>query len=94
MSTYAEGTKFHICIPIEESSLQRLSDVAKYVTDLGFVRFQVGDSIFSVADPFEDEVYLSGGHIVIDRLVTKTGEDERYQFETRLKDSLSLAFQK
>jgi excinuclease UvrABC ATPase subunit len=32
--------------------------------------------------------------VIVDRLVAKTSEEERYQFETRLKDSLSLAYQK
>ncbi len=94
VSIYGEGTKFHIGIPLRESSLQSLSGVAKYVTDLWFVRFQIGEEVFSVADAFEDDVYAGWWYIIIDRLIVKTKEEERYQFETRLKDSLSLAFSK
>ena len=37
---------------------------------------------------------MGGGYIIIDRLVIKKSPEEKHQFETRLKDSLSLAFSK
>lgn len=95
MSKYGEGLKFHILIPLDGNrEFATLQEVASFVSDLGFVRFQVGDATYSIADPFEGEVYTGNGSIIIDRLVTKTTEEERHQFETRLKDSVSLAFSK
>ncbi len=93
--TYNEGSKFHILVPLDKSrSYSTLQEVALSVTDMGFVRFQIGEHIHSVADTFEEEKYSSWALIVIDRLVVKTTEEEKHQFETRLKDSISLAFQK
>lgn len=95
LSKYVEGEKVHICIPIDiHREFSTLSEVSKYVADIGFVRFQIGDTIYSVADAFADEEYTDGGYVVIDRLVVKTGEEEKPLFDTRFKDSVSLAFQK
>lgn len=95
MAKYVEGEKIHICIPIADArEFTFLSEVAKYVADIGFVRFQIGDTVYSVADTYTDESYAGGGYIIIDRLVVKCGEDEKSQFEVRYKDSASLAFQK
>jgi excinuclease ABC subunit A len=58
MAKYGEGTKFHILIPIDHNrDFSKLSDVAIFVTDAGFVRFQIGDMTYSVADTFEDTPY-------------------------------------
>lgn len=54
----------------------------------------MGDSVFSVADSLESVAYTGDIFIIIDRLVVKASEDEKHQFETRLKDSISLAFLK
>jgi excinuclease ABC subunit A len=95
VSKYGEGIKFHILIPIDRNrNFATLREVASAVSDMGFVRFQIGQEIYSVADPFEGELYSGEGDIIIDRLVTKTTEEEKHQFETRLKDSISLAFNK
>ncbi len=95
MSKYGEGSKFHILIPLDTNrGFTTLKEVASFVSDLGFVRFQIGEILYSVADAFEWELYTGNGSIIIDRLVIKTSEEERHQFETRLKDSLSLAFSK
>lgn len=48
--------------------------------------------MYSVADSFETETVIGDVRIIIDRLVVKSKEEERHQFETRLKDSISLAF--
>lgn len=93
VSKYGEGTKFHILIdPVSERNFTSLVEVSKYVSDLGFVRFQIGEKIYSVADDMSEIAYEPGVKIIIDRLVVKAGESEKHQFETRLKDSLSLAF--
>jgi excinuclease UvrABC ATPase subunit len=65
--------------------------LAKRVTDMGFVRFQIGDTTYSVADPLDisvdedDTVY-----VVVDRLIRKIDEN----FDTRLVDSLRIALEK
>lgn len=95
VAKYGEGSKFHILIPLDKSQeISTVDDVAKYVADQGFVRFQVGHESFSVADSYPGRGYDGEWYVIIDRLVVKWGEDEKYQFETRLKDSLSLAFNK
>ena len=95
VAKYVEGSKFHILIdPVWERIFTSLVEVAKYVSELGFVRFQIGDAIYSVADELEWIAYTAGTKIIIDRLVVKTSDEEKHQFETRLKDSLSLAFQR
>jgi excinuclease UvrABC ATPase subunit len=65
--------------------------LAKRVTDMGFVRFQIGETTYSVADPLDisvdedDTVY-----VVVDRLIKKIDEN----FDTRLVDSLRIALEK
>jgi excinuclease ABC subunit A len=91
VSKYGEGTKFHILMPLpQDREFEVLNDIALYVSDIGFVRFQVGETVYSVADEMPTEKYLGGGYVIIDRLVVKQNEEEKYQFETRLKDSISL----
>ncbi len=65
--------------------------LAKRVTDIGFVRFQIGEVTYSVADPLDitvnedDRVY-----VVVDRLIRKIDDN----FDTRLVDSLRIALEK
>jgi excinuclease ABC subunit A len=60
LAKYVESEKVHICIPIDPTrDFGTLGDVAKYVADIGFVRFQIGEDIYSVADVFHDEVYTT-----------------------------------
>ena len=41
VSKYGEGAKFHILVPLDQSrTFSTLSEVASFVSDLGFVRFQ------------------------------------------------------
>ncbi len=95
MSKYVEGEKIHISIPIDPlRSFSTLSEVSKYVADVGFVRFQIDNVLYSVADEFQEESYMWNGFIIIDRLVIKKSEEEKSLFDTRFKDSVSLAFNK
>lgn len=95
LSKFVDGEKIHILIPIDPDRVfDTLEEVANYVTDCGFVRFQIGESIHSVADGGSNIPYTWDGYIVIDRLVVKKWIDDQSQFETRFKDSVSLAFQK
>lgn len=60
VAKYGEGSKFHILVPLDESrAFSTLQEVALTVTDMGFVRFQIGERIYSVADTFESEEYSS-----------------------------------
>ena len=95
MSKYVEGEKIHIIIPIDPLRwFSTLSEVSQYITDMGFVRFQIGDVIYSVADDFAEMTYPGEGYIIIDRLVVKKSDEELPVFETRFKDSVSLGFNK
>ena len=65
--------------------------VAKQVTDTGFVRFQIGEDVYSVADPIditvsEDEIV----YVVVDRLIRKMDDT----FDIRLTDSIRIALEK
>ncbi len=49
----SEGTKFHIVTPLDSpQEMSTVDEVAKYVADQGFVRFQIADESFSVAESF------------------------------------------
>lgn len=65
--------------------------IARQVSDMGFVRFQVGDSVYSVADEsnmvFSEDAHMS---VVVDRLIKKDDE----AFGVRLTDSLRIAMEK
>lgn len=51
VSEFGEGSKFHILLPLEQNeTIISYQDVAKKVTDMGFVRFQIGNTTYSVAD--------------------------------------------
>lgn len=72
LSKYVEGEKIHISIPLDTLRVfELLSDISKYVADIGFVRFQIGERVYSVADDFGEAVYPGNGYIIIDRLVVK-----------------------
>lgn len=93
VAKFGEGQKFHISIALpNDRTFDTIEDVAKYVWDTGFVRFQIGENVYSVADSNQWDRYTGWWYIIIDRLVAKTSDEEKHQFETRLKDSLSLAF--
>lgn len=92
VSKFGEGDKFHILIPLElDETITTIDDVSKRVTDMGFVRFQIGDTTYSVAEeidiplPKKDKVF-----VVVDRLVKKEEEN----FNLRLKDSLRVGLDK
>lgn len=86
-----EGTKIHIMAPIpffqEDSTME---SIKRYVLDSGFVRFQINERIYSVADSLEKESIPEQAKIsvVIDRLVVKDEES----FGKRLRDSLEFAY--
>lgn len=92
VSKFGEGEKFHILIPLElYETTESMDDVSKRVTDMGFVRFQIEDTTYSVAEKIDtalskkDKVF-----VVVDRLVKKEEEN----FTLRLKDSLRVALDK
>lgn len=60
LAKYDEGEKIHILIPFERNrEFKTLAEVSQYVADSGFVRFQIEDCIYSVADIFDGELYMS-----------------------------------
>jgi len=92
VATYGEGEKFHILIPLKQEApwFLTVSQVSQSVVDMGFVRYQIGDTVYSVADAAWDDPVDGEIYIVIDRLVTKHDE----VFSLRLSDSLRLAVEK
>ncbi len=92
MSKFGEGDRFHILTPIDiDEHTTTVDMLSKRVTDMGFVRFQIGETTYSVADTLDitlnedDKVY-----IVVDRLIRKIDEN----FDTRLVDSIRIALEK
>ncbi len=73
MSMFGEGDRFHILTPITlEESIDSIEILAKKVTDMGFVRFQIGDITYSVADILDRDIIKNEKtYIVVDRLIKK-----------------------
>ena len=92
VSKFGEGERLHILIRLFLDEHDRTYEfVAKKVTDMGFVRYQVDDMVFSVADAVEGKILPEQNvFLIIDRLVVKN-EDT---FFVRLSDSLRIAFEK
>ena len=92
MSKFGEGDRFHILMPIPRDGEEMTGEqLAKRVTDMGFVRFQIAETTYSVADLLDmtvsedDTVY-----VVVDRLIKKIDDN----FDTRLVDSIRIALEK
>lgn len=90
VSKFVEGTKFHILIELKKDGTASVKDIAKRVSDMGFVRFQIGDTTYSVADDVGDITINDRVYVVIDRLIVKKDES----FSIRLTDSLRIALEK
>ncbi|MBX9808890.1 excinuclease ABC subunit UvrA [Candidatus Gracilibacteria bacterium] len=92
VSKFVEGDRFHILTPVELDQENLSVDfLSKKVTDLGFVRFQIGEETYSVADSVD--IKLKGDekvYIVVDRLIKKVDDN----FDIRLTDSLRIALEK
>jgi excinuclease ABC subunit A len=92
VSKYGEGTRFHILIPlILDADSRDFASIAKKVSDMGFVRFQIDTDTYSVADTIDRTLAdTDKAYVVIDRLVTKVDDT----FLIRLTDSLRIALEK
>jgi excinuclease ABC subunit A len=93
VKSLGEGTKIHIMAPIPFFQIDStVESIKRYVLDSGFVRFQINDTIYSVADSFEKATIPEKAKIsiIIDRLVVKNEES----FGKRLRDSLELSYKK
>lgn len=92
VSKFGEGSKFHILLPIKWlDETVSLSYLRNLVTEKSFVRFQQGDTVYSIADSEDRQIDTTSPiYIVIDRLVKKSGEE----FLTRLRDSLRVSIDK
>ncbi len=54
VSIFGEGSRFHILIPLRfADGIPVFSDIRSRVTDMGFVRFQIGKNVYSIADEEE-----------------------------------------
>jgi excinuclease ABC subunit A len=90
VSKFVGGTKFHILVPLPDGEYREVADVAKKVTDMGFVRFQIWNQTFSVADFEEQDISQKEKiFVVIDRLVVKKDD----AFHVRLTDSIRVALE-
>ncbi len=92
MSKFGDGDRFHILTPIDpDETITTIDMLAKKVTDMGFVRFQIGNITYSVADVLDIELHEDDKvYIVVDRLIKKTDDN----FDTRLTDSVRIALEK
>lgn len=91
VSKFGEGTKFHILTPLDvQEDGADFSQIATLVTNLGFVRFQIGEDVYSVADEYRDIDVDAPIYVVVDRLIKKDDET----FPVRLTDSLRIALEK
>lgn len=91
VKSITEGTKIHIMAPIPFFQTDStMETIKRYVLDSGFVRFQINNTIYSVADVLEKEIIPNAAKIsiVIDRLVVKDDD----VFGKRLRDSLEFAY--
>lgn len=70
---FGEGDHFHILTPLTlEETIDSIEILAKKVTDMGFVRFQIGDTTYSVADILDRDIIKNEKtYIVVDRLIKK-----------------------
>jgi excinuclease ABC subunit A len=92
VSKFGEGQRFHILMPLPiETETITVEQLAKRVTDMGFVRYQIGDMAYSVADtPIDIQIGDDPIFIVVDRLIRKMDPD----FDARLTDSLRIGLEK
>lgn len=70
---FGEGDRFYILTPLTlEEAIDSIEILAKKVTDMGFVRFQIGDTTYSVADILDRDIIKNEKtYIVVDRLIKK-----------------------
>lgn len=92
VSKYGENQKLHILIPLRlEEGETSFSYIARRVSDMGFVRFQIDERVYSVADESQDIFSIDDRvSVVVDRLVKKNDDI----FSVRLTDSLRIAMEK
>ncbi len=92
VSIFGEGCRFHILIPLTFSDgIPSFSEIRARVTDLGFVRFQIGKQVFSIAEENETKIGKKDViYVIVDRLIRKNDDE----FITRLRDSLRVGLEK
>lgn len=89
---FKKWEKFLIMSPISKN-IASFEEIKKEVLDLGFIRFMVGDEIFSIWDEIDlkfkkdEKIY-----IVIDRLVVAEDLKTNENLLKRVKDSLAIAY--
>lgn len=87
-----EGTKIHLLSPLpHREGHSDFASIKRRVLDAGFVRFQIGDRIFSVGDDTPEELPSEQdiSSIVVDRLVARHDDEA---LAKRVRDSVELAY--
>ncbi|MDP2090419.1 MAG: excinuclease ABC subunit UvrA [Candidatus Gracilibacteria bacterium] len=90
LSKLEDNTKYIIKAPLK-GKFKSFNDLKKEVLNLGFIRFSIGEEIYTVNDEIEVSD-LSSVFIIIDRLVKKDYTDIESSDTKRLKDSLELSY--
>lgn len=90
---WEEWEKFHILAPIHFAEGIDITfwSISRFVLDAWFVRYQIGNDVFSVGDTQDENIIIPSWdkpYIVIDRLVYKSDSETK----TRITDSLQTAY--
>ncbi|MCH2189161.1 excinuclease ABC subunit UvrA, partial [Candidatus Gracilibacteria bacterium] len=92
LSDFDEGEKYTICVPLKET-FDDIADLKNRILELGFIRFQVGATTYTVNNTIPDTTKIQDVSIILDRLTRKDYCLDDSSDTKRLKDSLELAFQ-
>lgn len=78
---------------VEDVNSKNLKEISQIVSDKGFVRYMIGENVYSVADNFKENINynVEDVSIIVDRLVVRANDNV---FDVRLRDSLLLAKEK
>ncbi len=92
LSGCAEGSKFHISIPLSYESPTIVGEsLLSVVSELGFVRIETPEEVLPIGDINLEKSYETKDiYIIVDRLIVKS--DDSYL--QRLRDSIALAYEK
>ncbi|RAL57910.1 excinuclease ABC subunit A [Candidatus Gracilibacteria bacterium GN02-872] len=87
---FKNDSKFIIKSPLKKS-YSNIETLKKDVLDMGFIRFSIGDEIYTINDEIKVKKFENIA-IVIDRLVKKDFSLDDSPDTKRLKDSINLAY--
>ncbi|MES2587515.1 MAG: excinuclease ABC subunit UvrA [Bacteroidota bacterium] len=88
-----EGTKVYILAPITSFEKYGFERQISLLKDQGYVRLLIENEVFDLDDKEIESKKYSIAKVLIDRIkVSKEEDDELSDFDSRLSDSVSLAF--